>query len=355
MEYNKKNNNNKWNDINSNPHIFQVKENPEANYTLNIDEKLIRILPSDFPKLKYRRRKEEVKTVIHWGQRKLLLSEIEFLTLYGDLSPTKTVLYVGAAPGTHIKYLSTLFPNLNFILIDPAPFSIEEKELPQIKIERKLFTDEDAKKYSEKKVLFICDVRSADWSQMTEEETEACVLNDMKCQEIWHNIMKPAKSMLKFRLSWKPGKTLYLKGDIYFPIWGPITTTESRLIPSEGQCEYDNTTYEQQMFFFNTVTRVTLFDHKVNGEGIDHCYDCSAEVHVLNQFFLKVEKIEENSAEIYKKISDMSKKISRSCARDRTLASPNLDPGHRKAVIIRRQYINGIPAYSHKPIQKKET
>lgn len=112
----------------------------------------------------------------------------------------------------------------------------------------------------------------------------------------WHKIIKPKASMLKFRLSWKPGKTNYLEGDIYFPIWGPITTTESRLIVKRDAniTEYDNRKYEQQMFYFNTginklvfkfllwiVMRVARYFHDVEGEGIDHCYDCTAEV-ILN-------------------------------------------------------------------------
>lgn len=70
-----------------------------------------------------------------------------------------------------------------------------------------------------------------------------------------------------------------LLGDIYLPIWGPITTTESRLIVTScEEKEYDNTKYEEQMFYFNTVTRVARYPHNVTGEGFDHCYDCRAEV-----------------------------------------------------------------------------
>lgn len=42
------------------------------------------ILRVDSPKLPYRRRDNEVKTAIHWGQRKLLISEIEFFTIHWD-------------------------------------------------------------------------------------------------------------------------------------------------------------------------------------------------------------------------------------------------------------------------------
>ena len=59
----------------------QVYENGKL-YSAKVADKIIRILPEDYEREKYRRRQGEVKTVIHWGQRKLLLSEIEFLTKF---------------------------------------------------------------------------------------------------------------------------------------------------------------------------------------------------------------------------------------------------------------------------------
>ncbi len=66
--------------------------------------------------------------------------------------------------------------------------------------------------------------------------------------------------------------------------------TESRLISKEittTLIEYDHTKYEEQMFYFNTVTRPALYQHDVQGEGIDHCYDCRAEVHILSSYLAK--------------------------------------------------------------------
>jgi hypothetical protein len=118
--------------------------------------------------------------VLHWGQRKLLMSEIAFLMTMrccpkpsevvvppsspeadGVASVVSTVLsagdgrlgtgcdrpdcsvvscthehaagctrkrnvawlvYAGAAPGTHIPALAALFPGVHFVLVDPAPF-----------------------------------------------------------------------------------------------------------------------------------------------------------------------------------------------------------------------------------------
>ena len=44
----------------------------------------------------------ERKTARHFGQRKLLISEIEFLTMHARFNDT--VVYAGAAPGTHIDF-----------------------------------------------------------------------------------------------------------------------------------------------------------------------------------------------------------------------------------------------------------
>jgi hypothetical protein len=92
-----------------------------------------------------------VKTVIHWGQRKLLLSEVEFLTLYGHLS--SVVVYAGAAPGTHTGYLARLFPQHRFVLLDPAPFTVRETD--RILCRNELFTDDVAREFAGKGVLFI--------------------------------------------------------------------------------------------------------------------------------------------------------------------------------------------------------
>ena len=51
----------------------------------------------DAPQMEYRSRRDDVKTSIHWGQRKLLYSEIEFFTLYWDerVIPNPLCVYAG--------------------------------------------------------------------------------------------------------------------------------------------------------------------------------------------------------------------------------------------------------------------
>lgn len=334
-----------WQDLTRNPHCTQVTHSNE--YQSRTDLTFSRVLASNAPRMKYRRRRDEVKTVIHWGQRKLLLSEIEFLTLHAR--PNTTVIYAGAAPGTHIEYLAKLFHNVNFVLVDPSPFTVKER-LPQIALRpNTLFTDELAQEFGAmgKDILFVSDIRSADPSVHSEDETEQQVAKDMAQQGRWHKLMGARKSMLKFRLSWRAGKTRYLAGEIYLPVWGPVTTTESRLIVdvNAAEIEYDNTKYEEQMFYFNTVTRVARYRHNVRGEGIDHCYDCTSEVSILRNYIMTRRSVAEHDPTLNEQIGVMSRQISRKISSHRKLSSPNPNPEQRKRVIVRRQYVDGKPAY----------
>lgn len=387
----------KWAHPKNSPHVHQVLSNPDY---VPLDIPFTRKLPEDAARERYRRRKNETKTVIHWGQRKLLLSEIEFLTLCGSCE--NPVVYAGAAPGTHLTKLAEMFPHHTFHCYDPAPFNV--KDLSNLHTYQTLFTDELAMAYRGKDILFICDIRAAESRAEAANDVEESVSNDMDDQQRWFALMQPVAAMLKFRLSWKPGKTQYMDGTILLPVFGPITTTESRLlvignsllaIPNhrlarkriersassstasqdissanaedeidenqgtivlrEGGFmmqirDYDNTAYEEQMFYFNTRQRVALYPHFVEGEGLDHCYDCSAEVHILSEYCVQVlgmpctTKMEQ--AEVASCVASMSRTISRSLTGERrTLLDGNSDPLLRTTGIHDRQWINNKPAY----------
>lgn len=244
-----------------------------------------------YPRRKYvPREQSSTLSVMHMGQRKLLMSEIGAL-LRLDPSTNYLAVYAGAAPGVHIPLLSRLFPNVLFHLFDPAEFRI--KETARIKLFNVYFTDQIAWKYSHTKaenLVFICDIRRTPDEQM--------VWEDMVSQRRWHEILTPVLTSLKFRLPW-PGHGVvdadnqieYLDGDIYFPIWGPRSTTESRLVIEDG-CHERNSTriynclvYEEEMCFFNRVTRPSIHTcQKDSSSGLDGCYDCTAEVRLLKQY-----------------------------------------------------------------------
>lgn len=268
----------------NNPHICQSKQYCQ---NLKIYDTVPRILHNNFERLKYQRRKNHNKTVVHWGQRKLLMSEIEFLTTYAEKGDI--VVYAGAAPGNHTYLLSLMFPFVKFYLIDPNPFYCIETD--RITIINELFTDKMAEEFSNLgNVLFISDIRSASWQTMTSSDVENSILNDMLLQQNWHLIMKPKMSMLKFRLPWKDGFTEYLDGAVHLPVWGPITTTETRLVTNSTiVVKWDNRKYEDQMFYFNTITRTQLYNYNksITSNGLDNCFDCASEVYIWYLYFKK--------------------------------------------------------------------
>lgn len=74
----------------------------------------------------------------HIGQRKLLLSEVQFLTQVN--SGIKYCIYAGSAPGHKTHFLSKLFPDTKFILIDPNKFNLVIVNDKTLSVNKTLFT-----------------------------------------------------------------------------------------------------------------------------------------------------------------------------------------------------------------------
>ncbi len=230
-------------------------------------------LTPNFPRKRYAREIFNPK-VIHLGQRKLFLSEVEFLTrVFKHRNDVKyTLLYVGAAPGIHIPFLSEMFPEVSFILYDPAEFAIKPTE--KIEIHRKMFTPELVNKYKEiKNLLFVSDIRTAPThlkkgqDAAYDREFEKEVTRNLGQQREWVEGLKPIRSLLKFRLPFTEEedhvKTEYFDGILHFQAYAKTQSAETRLeVPQKLiYTKYDHTAYEQQMFFFNTEYRVQGFQH----------------------------------------------------------------------------------------------
>jgi len=139
-------------------------QNSKAIYS----ENFTRILGDSFPEGKYRpRTKNDGRTTVHFGQRKLFLSEVEFLTNVCRELPPKmrfkkiVVIYAGAAPGNHIGQLSEMFPFVRFVLVDPAKYVVEENE--RLIIKQEMFTNVMAldlkEEYEDYVRVFISDIR----------------------------------------------------------------------------------------------------------------------------------------------------------------------------------------------------
>lgn len=250
---------------------------------------ILRILPEEFPEEKYTKRSFERKNTIHWGQRKLLLSEIElFTTIYHENKHLKhlNVLYIGAAPGTHILFLAELFPNIVFTLFDPRDFSdgITTTFRPNIVVHKKKFTDKICDQFAYlnlHNLVFISDIRTADIQNMDQDEVEEHVIEDQNAQMAWVLKLKPLYSLLKFRLEWNDGVTQYLYGDIYTQPFSPHSSTETRLlvrkIDNFSMKEYNNRKYESQMFYYNKYYRNAFAELEQNIVS----YDIAIEGYIL--------------------------------------------------------------------------
>lgn len=262
-------------------------------------------LTPDFPRRKYLKEHFNPKA-IHLGQRKLLLSEIEFLTRIlrssgssGGESKEYTLLYVGAAPGQHIPILSEMFPEVKFVLYDPAPFKI--RPTSRIEIHQELFTDELIPKYAtagkrENRLLFVSDIRSVPRAGYQETdaadiEFEEEVRKNLDWQRRWVEELRPVRSLLKFRLPFvdrnitdEKSSTEYFDGIINFQAYAPPQSAETRLEVGNKPVlvRYDHSRYEQQMFYFNTLYRTQNFQHYHRKYGWS--YDTIREYFILKKY-----------------------------------------------------------------------
>ena len=274
-------------------------------------------------------------TECHWGQVKLLYSEIEFLTIVSKYVSLKEclIVYVGAAPGTHDPLLLDMFPDSNWFLIDPAKFDIQESN--RVKILNGFFTDDTIKDTLKiangKKIIFICDMRSG--------TTEKPVWENMLSQQKWAIQLDAEFIMLKFRLAYTSEETknmdfiydlgdlknkviitnekknketqLYLRGKIFIQIFQPVHSTETRLITSKIKYinnklkkpfekkdfekyifkYYNYRKYEEQLNYFNLRDRLLKYEYK-DGKlvktfllGRDDSYSNVGCYYILHKYF----------------------------------------------------------------------
>ena len=253
---------------------------------------------------------------VHAGQKKLLMSEIVFMLnvhmqralAYPDMPVDSPFLcvYAGACPCTHLSELMWMFPNVVFVLVDPAfsrpgraprptdwgnervvvwaerfgshtidiltswlrvrAFSRGTSQMQSIpSTYYPYFDDLDQLSLagfdSREDVLFISDIRD-------DAQDETSIACDMDMQALWFHQLQAASGLLKFRLPYVTAEWLadsrhhdfervYLKGVVYMPLWGPRSTTECRL-QVERECDvasYDPVLHECQLAGFNRHDR----------------------------------------------------------------------------------------------------
>jgi len=312
-------------------------------------------LNPDDPELAYYRRKDEDKSSVYYGQLKLLLTLIQFLNLFWKPStnPKPVVVYAGAAPGSNIAIVSELlFPEIEFHLYDPAPFKIKESN--QIKLYQQYFTDDDAKKWANRTdVLFISDIRSVSHEKVTNlDDYEAAIQTDMKRQMDWFLLINPVAGHLKLRFPYtggnRPEYVDYLYGHVFKQIFPPLTSTETRLVPTRDAdgnwlfAKWSSQRYQDQMFYHNVVIReknkyfnpFTNDKTTIDGSELLNDWDSRAMTQILMDYLTKrsAQVTQESTAALGRLLVS---KLSRKSSKPTTLSSIRATPRRPKNVSTR--------------------
>jgi len=330
-------------------YILNKQNNLNGGYHLLAKQNIDNIIPVKIDDLnnnyKFNGDAKDMAPVCHWGQKKLLLSEIQFLTNVCKKLNTKSlkdyaVVYVGAADGFHFPILYNLFPELIWILYDPGKFSKESYMHPQkykVKIFNQFFTDETiihAQKNAEnRKILFISDIRV--------DPKDEQVSVDMINQARWGTSIGADFMLLKFRLpynepdTFKPKTivdlklnknfinnhdliakdTIYLKGDVFLQLYHPQYSTELRLFVEKNTNNkydlqnYDYVDIENKLFKYNTEIR--LISNIDNYEflniipGYDDSLECIMEYEIIKQYYEYFHNIKDKNI-IIQKLYDLN-------------------------------------------------
>lgn len=310
-------------------HLFQIKSVP-----YKVIPRLVKDIPDKF---NYNEDARDFQTRCHWGQKKLLLTEIQFLTQVckkvKSLSEY-TIVYIGSADGRHFPIVYNMFPGLVWLLYDPNKFSKGVMNHPDINksifVYNMFFTDETishVKSHSKsRKILFISDIRVM--------PSEEAVMVDMINQAKWSMALGADFMMFKFRLPYttkenpvipktikdlridsklvanpniiaQKDEMLYLKGDMFLQVYPPIHSTEVRLhVEKSRDGKYELATYnykdiEEKMFYYNTYMRgVNDVDDAKNNiydleyiPGYDTSLECLMEYNIINDYLRVVKGI----------------------------------------------------------------
>lgn len=289
-----------------------------------------------------------------WGQKKLLLSEIQFFTRICKTLNTKslkdfTVVYIGSAAGHHLPILYNLFPDLIWLLYDPAPFSKVVMKHPtkdkSVFVYNMYFTDDTLehvrKNCQGRKILLISDIRV--------DPKEEDIIKDMRNQAFWGTELNSPFMLHKFRLPYEELETipksnlqfklndklfinpnlkttkyknmLYLKGDIYLQIFPRPYSGELRLFVEQKNgkyefAEYDYLDIQNKLIYFNSYIRPYFYcsnDDKICKEykyinyipGYDTSVECLMEYKVVMDYYNYFFNIKDKKV-IIQKLYDMN-------------------------------------------------
>jgi len=241
-----------------------------------------RFLKADSPRKLYVGQEYGVSNPIHYGQRKLLLAEIEFLMLFMKTDSFRalknpTVIYVGAAPGKHLlffwKNIDTT--KLRWILFDSASFhpdviAFAKANPNRVTIVNDFFTEQTARQYCcpENPPIVISDLRIM--RIQTDKEYQLQRVADLNLQRRIYEIIKPSAMSFKFALPYPEHADVPFfigwPNDVqHVQCWAPHHSTETRLFVFGSDAKirpYNCLVYEEQMAYYNDIVRKTEVELK---------------------------------------------------------------------------------------------
>lgn len=207
----------------------------------------------------------------HMGQMKLLISEIAFLNDFAD--DGTIVVYVGAADGTHIPTLDSMFQPMKLCwhLFDPSRFSPEvmlwmrQNQLRVFVYRRCFYADDAAYFKGFRAVLLISDIRNKeDFLDNDSIPEETNVVQDQAMQMDWVKSMQPTACCLKFRgtfdymINTDAEEFEYINGELRIQAWPRPNSTELRLVASRPYSYrmYSSRQLDEAMSYYNEKCRM---------------------------------------------------------------------------------------------------
>lgn len=245
-------------------------------------------------RLKYTRDHGETAKNVHYGQLKLLLSEMYLLSFYREELPESYVLiYAGSSPGYHIPILVEKLPEISLCYcIDPNPTPLTTNG--KFIVRQEYFTNDLAEellqRHANDYLVFISDIRNEDesavqkrvlkkatpekkrmyrdkkvFSRIVAREMDLSIWENMKQQQDWMYIMRPEISLLKFRLPWSSlegvvenNEVSYNDGVLTFQPFMTQRGTEAKLVVKKdeiGNMKLYNITHYEEVFSFHNRNR----------------------------------------------------------------------------------------------------
>ena len=271
--------------------------------------------------------KDDLPNPIEWKTRSRVMALVWLLTKTidekGTVKPNgRRVLWLGSGDIniTTVKYILDTFPEHFFTLIDwkdvdknLLTLQKERQYRERLVVQQQLFSDYMATELVNSVDVFFSEYVRAD---TTKAQYEIQVNTDMRAQLDWYQRIKPQYSLLRLQIP-RGGEFRYAQGVAFVPPWtSPQNNIEYLFLEDISTLKYINYDYkseQQRLSYHNRVRRLTAWSHQTVKEsvGLDHCWDCATESHLLWTFIRSVSR-NMMSTLVINKVHKMSEMLSRS-------------------------------------------